>query len=439
MKKLKYLSLLIIAALLAGCAAETANNSATATLNGTQAVQTASANSTLTSEAQSPQTQGQATPAPTAGNTSVATATAEPTASSSSVQNEIENGPANKLLRIDNYVYISSNYNSPDKGETYRIDVRSGQSERINDVPMYNMMYHNGWIYYTYYIKYGGDPYHEEWNKLGFCRMKPDGSQKDLLCELPCALRNMFIQDGYLYAITDIYYSYDDEYYDDIQRPVKFKMNSNGSLGNPEYIFSEKNIAAAKMLYYGDSLYYTRDSGNGAVETEYDDFGLYRCRLDGTGNNKIGEILNGRNGYSINEHYWFCIYDNWIYYGIENLDKDNSDAVYKMRLDGSSVTLLCDKLSLDGNFNYMDGWVYFTEGDWNKSASKLCRVRDNGAEKQVLFECGTEYSIRDLTLTEDYIICSKVSYDILNKGYGLKDINIYRMNLDGSNKVELKP
>lgn len=162
MKKLKFLSIFIIAVMLAGCAAETANNSATATLNGTQAVQTASANSTLTSEAQSPQTQGQATPAPTAGNTSVATATAEPTASSSSVQNEIENGPANKLLRIDNYVYISSNYNSPDKGETYRIDVRSGQSERINDVPMYNMMYYNGWIYYTYYIRYGGDPYHEE-------------------------------------------------------------------------------------------------------------------------------------------------------------------------------------------------------------------------------------------------------------------------------------
>jgi len=59
MKKLKFLSIFIIAALLAGCAAETANNSATATLNGTQAVQTGTAlasntSSISTSEAQSP-------------------------------------------------------------------------------------------------------------------------------------------------------------------------------------------------------------------------------------------------------------------------------------------------------------------------------------------------------------------------------------------------
>ena len=49
-------------AMLAGCAAETADNSATAKLSGTQTVQTgtASANSTSTSEMQNTPTQGQA-------------------------------------------------------------------------------------------------------------------------------------------------------------------------------------------------------------------------------------------------------------------------------------------------------------------------------------------------------------------------------------------
>ena len=62
MKKLKFLSLFIIMAMLAGCAAQTADNSATATLSGTQAVQTgmASAASTSTSGAQNTPTQGQA-------------------------------------------------------------------------------------------------------------------------------------------------------------------------------------------------------------------------------------------------------------------------------------------------------------------------------------------------------------------------------------------
>ena len=431
MKKLKYLSLLIIAALLAGCAAETANNSATATLNGTQAVQTGTAlasntSSILTSEAQSPQTQGQATPAPTAGNTSDATSGA--TSTSGQTQNDSKNGPGNNALRIDDYIYLISDEGDPDEGETYRIDINTGKTEQINDVKMYNMVYYDGWIYYTYYTKYEGELLHEEWDELCFSRIKPDGSEKGPVSDMPHKIRNAFIQDGYLYAIADILYNWE---YNDIQKPVKFKLNANGTLGERELLFDDESIAADKMVYYDSWLYYTRTGNNNA---ENEDFGLYRCGLDGTGNNKIGEILNGRN-----EYYWFCIYDNWIYYGIENLDKDNSDAVYKMRLDGSSVTLLCDKLSLDGNFNYMDGWVYFTEEDSTKSTSKLCRVRDNGTEKQVLFECGTEYSIRDLVLTEDYIVCSEVQYGIVNKEYGIKDINIYRMNLDGSNKVELKP
>ena len=433
MKRFRFLSILIIAATLAGCGTETVNNSATAPGGTTGAAVQTAARPTDGYETQSIQTEGQTQSAPTSGNTSGATA--KPTASSSPVQNEIKNGPANNLLRIDNYIYtyIISNDNEPDEGETYRIDIQSGHSERINDVPMYNMMYNNGWIYYTYYITYLGDPYHEEWNELGFCRMKPDGSQKNLLCKLPCAIRNTFIQDGYLYAITDIYSSYDYEYNDDIQRPVRFKMNSDGSLGNPEYIFNDKNIAAADMLYYNGSLYYTRNSGYGYVETEYDDFGLYKCKPDGTDNIKIGKILNGKHNYFINDHYWFFIYDDWIYYSIEDLDNDNNDAIYKMRLDGTGIMLLCDGLDVRDGLNYMDGWVYFTSWNATKSVYMLCRVKNDGTGYEVLFEGGAGYNNINLTLTEKYIIYGETIYGTT------KDDNIYRMNLDGSDRVKLEP
>ena len=121
MKKLKFLSLFIIMAMLAGCAAETANNSATATLSGTQAVQTGtasasvSANSTSTSEMQNTPTQGQATPAPTAGNTTAVTS--KPTvAPSKSPVSEVgaENGILNYItlfgegvIQIDDYILLS--------------------------------------------------------------------------------------------------------------------------------------------------------------------------------------------------------------------------------------------------------------------------------------------------------------------------------------------
>ena len=150
-------------------------------------------------------------------------------------------------------------------------------------------------------------------------------------------------------------------------------------------------------------------------------------------NIKIGKILNGKHNYFINDHYWFFIYDDWIYYSIEDLDNDNNDAIYKMRLDGTGIMLLCDGLDVRDGLNYMDGWVYFTSWNATKSVYMLCRVKNDGTGYEVLFEGGAGYNNINLTLTEKYIIYGETIYGTT------KDDNIYRMNLDGSDRVKLEP
>lgn len=60
------------------------------------------------------------------------------------------------------------------------------------------------------------------------------------------------------------------------KKPVKFKLNANGTLGERELLFDDESIAADKMMYYDSWLYYTRTGNNNA---ENEDFGLYRAGL----------------------------------------------------------------------------------------------------------------------------------------------------------------
>ena len=147
MKKLKFLSIFIIAAMLAGCAAQTADNSATATLSGTQAVQTGAASdaSTSTSEAQNTQPQGQASSDATAAiKTSPAGVSGtQPSGDDSEGENisKLENGPLNRtVVQIGDWVYFLHVY-AMDIAETLRINLTTDRMETVNDDNMYNMTY----------------------------------------------------------------------------------------------------------------------------------------------------------------------------------------------------------------------------------------------------------------------------------------------------------
>lgn len=440
MKKLKFLSILIIMAMLAGCAAETANNSATATLSGTQAVQTgtasASANSTSTSEMQNTPTQGQATPAPTPGNTSVITS--KPTVSpSKSPVSEVgaENGILNYItlfgegvIQIDDYIYYYHHLDYDaglDKGQTYRMNVSTGKAEQINDVPMFYMTYYDGWIYYMYYEYDSADTF-DDGDRVKFSRIRPDGSEKGPERELPYIIDNMFVYDGYLYAsAATVFYQFieDDNFKND--RPLRFKINSDGSIGKAESLVGDKDVCVNTMQIYDGWLYFT--TGGGTTESPVGsshNAGLYKCRPDGSQPQQVSADVKSE----------FFIVDDWLYYRVLNKNRpayeDTSD-IYRMRLDGSENTCLVEDIIFrltELRWNYKDGWIYFVrESEQKEDYLCICRMREDGSEYEVICTTNNDFST-PLFITQDYIFF-KDSDDSL----------LWRMNLDGSNKIELKP
>ena len=105
MKRFRFLSILIIAIMLAGCGTETVNNSATAPGGTTGATVQATARPTDGYETQSIQTEGQTQSAPTSGNTSASTlepaVSSEPTPVAFEAQNGINN---ENIIQLGNYI-----------------------------------------------------------------------------------------------------------------------------------------------------------------------------------------------------------------------------------------------------------------------------------------------------------------------------------------------
>ena len=439
MKKLKYLSLLIIAALLAGCAAETANNSATATLNGTQAVQTGTAlasntSSISTSEAQSPQPQGQATPAPTAGKTSAVTSKPTITPSKSPVSEVgAENGLLNYItlfgegvIQIDDYIYYYHHLDYDaglDKGKTYRMNISTGKAEQINDVPMFSMTYYDGWIYYMYYEYDSADTF-DDGDIVKFCRIRPDGSEKGPESELPYIIDNMFVYDGYLYAsAATVFYQFIEDANFKNDRPLRFKINSDGSIGEAESLVGDKDVCVNTMQIYDGWLYFT--TGGGTTESPVGgshNAGLYKCRPDGSQPQQVSADVKKE----------FFIVDDWLYYRIFHRNypaSDDTDDIYRMRLDSSANTCLVEGMKIYSfDWNYKDGWIYFADTAENKSDYiRICRMREDGSESSVI-RITNMHVATILLVTHDYIFF-----------FDEDSVSLWRMNLDGSNKVELKP
>ena len=419
MKRFRFLSILIIAATLAGCGTETVNNSATAPGGTTGAAVQTAARPTDGYETQSIQTEGQTQSAPASGNTSVSTlepaVSSEPTPVAFEAQNGINN---ENIIQLGNYIYYVSGERERDQGVTYRMDVRTGKPEQFNDVQMLNMVYHDGWIYYIYYEREHEDPYHEEDDEIYFSRIKPDGSQKGPRSEMPHQVRNVFIYDGYVYAISDMFI-YNREY-DDRNIPVRFKLYSDGTLGERETIFNDRSIRTSRMAVYEGWLYYTMDNDDGMVSSvEREDYGLYKCRINGA---DIQKLVNAED-YLKGQYVTFFIADGWLYYSINNLDA-NGDAIYKMSLDGSQKITVYDNCNLLYGLNYMDGCIYFeTE---NNGRYEYCRILANGEDFEKLANISSlEHDV--IGVTADCLIYNNITV----KG------GLYKMDLNGGNVVEL--
>lgn len=420
MKKLKFLSLFIIMAMLAGCAAQTADNSATAKLSGTQTVQTgtASANSTSTSEMQNTPTQGQASSDATAAiKTSPAGVSGTQTSGDDSEGENIsklENGPLNRtVVQIGDWVYFLHVY-AMDIAETLRINLTTNRMETVNDDNMYNMTYGDGWIYYVHYgSAYKNDDVNIlDLDDIRISRIRPDGTEKGADTKLSYDIDNNFVYDDYLYALVFAPFSQEDN----DNMPIRMKLNEDGSIGEPEALFEDTDIRAYTMTQYNGWIYFTRSNNySGSLNIAEEDYGLYRCKPDGTGLEKVSGQVK----------YTFFIADDWIYYCERDDAESEENALYKMRIDGSDNTLIYGDIHNQNIYlNYMGGWIYFKNADEQGDLPELHRIRTDGTGLQKID-------------TGDYLFTGEIigNYIILYS----KNDELCVMEMDGSDIETIGP
>lgn len=241
---------------------------------------------------------------------------------------------------------------------------------------------------------------------------------------MPYPVTNIFVYDGYLYGIASTaFYRFIEDANFKNYRPLRFKINSDGSIGEAESLVGDKDVCVNTMQIYDGWLYFT--TGDGTTESPVGgshNAGLYKCRPDGSQPQQVSADVKKE----------FFIVDDWLYYRIFHRNypaSDDTDDIYRMRLDSSANTCLVEGMKIYSfDWNYKDGWIYFADTAENKSDYiRICRMREDGSELSVI-RITNMHVATILLVTHDYIFF-----------FDEDSVSLWRMNRDGSNKVELKP
>jgi hypothetical protein len=132
----------------------------------------------------------------------------------------------------------------------------------------------------------------------------------------------------------------------------------------------------------GDWIYFNKDGA------------IYRIRTDGTQGTQI-----------IDGSYWYIIHEDWIYYHIFDWrDEDDKNGLYKIRLDGTGeIKLHSGRIE---EFAVYDGWIYFL--DWSEGTGgerrNLYRSRTDGSNRELLLDSVmTRFIANIITIENDWI------------------------------------
>lgn len=258
----------------------------------------------------------------------------------------------------------------------------------------------NGWIYYL-----GGG---------GLCRMKTDGSNKQLMSE--DNVLNIEVDGDWVYYnnINTLYrIRTDGSSRQTVYKYVKyftveqdwiycsdsdeiFRIKADGS--DKEEILdwgSEQVVVVGDWLYFG-SLYRIQTDGTNLEEFEYTDttigpccdmvavddwiysvnggsYGIKRIKIDGSEVQRLTD----------NRVCTYAIVDDWIYYS--NVDDGVAPRLYRMKKDGTENQMLFDErveyFCIDGDWIYYWNW---NSTDWE--FSDLFRIKMDGSQKQSICE-----------------------------------------------------
>ncbi len=160
-------------------------------------------------------------------------------------------------------------------------------------------------------------------------------------------------------------------------------------------------VNGAFVAHQGEWIYYSNpsDSGN-----------LYKIKKDGS---EYTRLNNDDSGY-IN------VVGDWIYYS--NYNDDNR--IYKIGTDGNGRTRLSDYYWAF-YISVVDDWVYFTGCEYHDDYSNLYKMRTDGSELTLLDEgFDGHFNIAGVNVVGDWIYYSDM-------------INIYKIRLDGSENTRI--
>ncbi|TYQ15321.1 UNVERIFIED_CONTAM: uncharacterized protein DUF5050 [Acetivibrio alkalicellulosi] len=246
-------------------------------------------------------------------------------------QTVLYNNVAGNINIIDDWIYFNS-------GGIFKIKTDGSELKRLNDTGGEFINVVGGWIYYA--------------NNQGIYKMITDGSNEEKLTD--DSARDMNIVDGWAY------------YSNGNDNLSIYKIRTDGS----DRTKLNDDISRA-INVVNDKIYYAR---------YVDEPGLYRIDIDGE--NKI-QIYNETVS-TLN------VVDDWIYFCKTVLSPSMKDGGYlthlgqlhKMRIDGSEVTKLDDRLS--NSINVIDDWIYLQVQE--EKSMFLHRIKTDGSNKQKMSE-----------------------------------------------------
>lgn len=170
--------------------------------------------------------------------------------------------------------------------------------------------------------------------------------------------------------------------------------------GKGEAEMTKLGISSSYIQVLGDWVYYA------------DSDGIKKIRVDGEENTLIldeDELYNE-----------FYVMGDWIYF--YSLKRDRDFGVYKIRTDGTEMTLLVATKA--SNISLDDGWIYYDDG------SEAHRIRPDGTENTKL-DLSWQTLENSHIVVDDWLVAVKVSSNSL--------VSFYKKQVDTGDEVELVP
>ncbi|MCL2124803.1 MAG: S8 family serine peptidase [Oscillospiraceae bacterium] len=288
--------------------------------------------------------------------------------------------------------------NAYDSHRLYKMDHSGANKTRLSTHTLVN---HISVIGDKVYYSYG--------NGTGICTVNTDGSGLTTLVSGGTG-KSVGIE-----AVVNGYIYYNEVTYDASSSDLALKRVPTSGGASSSALVPQYHCVAIDGSY----IYYSK----------YAQQGIFRCGLDGSGDTKIAQEVAD----SIN------VADGWIYYTTMNASygstsKPDYGTIYKMRLDGTSKTLVCAENNIYPLNVDSDGWIYFIKDRLGfiapGSIPTICKIRTDGTGYMELLKqtALTNGQFRDVA----FINGEYVYFTVNNNSVSVGNSELFRINKDGS-------